>query len=107
MLSPWRPNSSFATYANGRILAVKALADNTVAATLNVIGIGAKSIRKMLSAGESALPGPSCRQAAGLRPLLAHGCWWADYHKECVIMAADFRRQVSQERAHDYQRGDV
>ncbi|MES0033304.1 hypothetical protein [Mesorhizobium sp. M0040] len=61
-------------YANGRIQAVKAVAENTAAAALNVNGIGAKFIRKMLSAGESALPEPSCRQAAGLRPLLVHGC---------------------------------
>lgn len=63
----------FVTYANGRIQSVKAVAENTAAAALNVNAIGAKSIRKMLSAGESALPRPSCRQAAGLRPLLAHG----------------------------------
>ncbi|MER8548172.1 hypothetical protein [Mesorhizobium sp. M0684] len=64
----------FVTYANGRIQSVKAVAENTAAAALNINGIVARSIRKMLSAGESALPGPSCRQAAGLRPLLAHGC---------------------------------
>ncbi|MER9068900.1 hypothetical protein NKH84_20395 [Mesorhizobium sp. M0902] len=63
----------FVTYANGRIQSVKAVAENTAAAALNVNGIGAKSIRKTLSAAEAALPWPSCRQAATLRPLLAHG----------------------------------
>ncbi|MER9890694.1 hypothetical protein NKJ40_01105 [Mesorhizobium sp. M0119] len=46
----------FVTYANGRIRSVKAVEENTAAAALNVNGSGAKSIRKMLSAGESALP---------------------------------------------------
>jgi hypothetical protein len=50
-------NSAFTTYANGRILAFKATADNTTAATLNVNGIGAKAIRKMDSTGDVDLAG--------------------------------------------------
>ncbi|TGP25915.1 MULTISPECIES: hypothetical protein [unclassified Mesorhizobium] len=47
--------SAFTTLADGRIVSFRATADNTAAATLNVNGLGAKSIRKMLSTGESAL----------------------------------------------------
>ncbi|MGY2995444.1 hypothetical protein [Mesorhizobium sp. URHB0026] len=50
-------NSAFTTNVNGRFLAFRAASDNTTAATLNVNGIGAKSIRKMTSAGDSALTG--------------------------------------------------
>lgn len=48
-------NSDFTTYADGRIIAFKASADNTAATTLSVNGIGAKAIRKMTSAGEAGL----------------------------------------------------
>ncbi|MER9072696.1 hypothetical protein NKH80_07685 [Mesorhizobium sp. M0904] len=41
--------AKFVTYANGGILSVKAVAENTAAATSNVNGIGAKSSREMLS----------------------------------------------------------
>ncbi len=47
--------SAFTAYADGQIVAAKAAADNTGAATLNVNGIAAKAIRKMLSTGDSAL----------------------------------------------------
>lgn len=50
-------SSAFTTYDNGRVLAFKATADNTGAATLSVNGIGAKSIRKMSAAGDVALSG--------------------------------------------------
>lgn len=49
-------NSAFTTYANGRIIAIKASVDNAAAATLNVNGIGAKSIRKFTPT-EAALAG--------------------------------------------------
>lgn len=58
-------NSAFTTYANGRIVTLRIATDNTTAATLNVNGIGAKSIRKMLSSGESALTGGEL-QATGI-----------------------------------------
>lgn len=48
-------NSDFTAYADGRIIAFKASADNSAAATLNVNAVGAKAIRKMTSAGEGAL----------------------------------------------------
>lgn len=48
-------NSSFATYANGRVLSFIAASDNTGAATLNVNGIGAKAIRRMTTSGDAAL----------------------------------------------------
>lgn len=48
-------NNAFSTLANGRIIAFRATADNTAAATLNVNGIGAKAIRKMDSSGDVAL----------------------------------------------------
>lgn len=48
-------NSNFTTLANGRIVAFRATADNTGAATLNVNSIGAKAIRKMDSTGDVAL----------------------------------------------------
>jgi hypothetical protein len=48
-------NSAFTTYANGRMVAFKATADNSAAATLSVNGIGAKAIRKMDSTGDVAL----------------------------------------------------
>lgn len=58
-------NSGFTAYANGQILSLRIATDNTTAATLNVNGIGAKSIRKMLSSGESALTGAEL-QATGI-----------------------------------------
>ncbi|RWP23771.1 MAG: hypothetical protein EOR01_07745 [Mesorhizobium sp.] len=74
-------NSGFTTYANGQVLALKIATDNTGAATLNVNGIGAKSIRKMLSTGESALTGAEL-QATGIYILMyqsalnaAAGAW--------------------------------
>jgi hypothetical protein len=48
-------NSGFTTLANGRMVAFIAASDNTTAATLNVNGIGAKSIRKMDGSGDAAL----------------------------------------------------
>lgn len=48
-------NSAFTTYENGRIVAFRATADNSGAATLSVNAIGAKSIRKMDSTGDVAL----------------------------------------------------
>lgn len=62
-------NSAFTTYANGRILALRIATDNTTAATLNVNGIGAKSIRKMVAAGETALVGAEL-QATGIYLLM-------------------------------------
>ena len=47
--------SSFTTYANGRIIRFRAVADNTGAATLNVNSIGAKPLVKVTTAGETAL----------------------------------------------------
>ncbi|TIP22449.1 MAG: hypothetical protein E5X67_36875, partial [Mesorhizobium sp.] len=74
-------NSAFSSYANGQVLALRMATDNTGAATLNVNGIGAKSIRKMLSSGESALTGAEL-QAAGIYLLMyqsalnaAAGAW--------------------------------
>lgn len=48
--------SPFTTLADGRIVSFRATATNTGAATLNVNGIGAKSIRVFSGGGESALP---------------------------------------------------
>lgn len=48
-------NSAFTTYADGRIIAFRATADNTGAATLSVNAIGAKAIRKMDTTGDVAL----------------------------------------------------
>lgn len=48
-------NSAFTTYENGRIVAFRATADNSGAATLSVNAIGAKAIRKMDSTGDVAL----------------------------------------------------
>ncbi|PAP96639.1 hypothetical protein CIT31_02605 [Mesorhizobium wenxiniae] len=74
-------NSAFTAYANGRILALRIATDNTGAATLNVNAIGAKSIRKMVAAGESALTGGEL-QATGIYLLMyqsalnaAAGAW--------------------------------
>lgn len=50
-------NSAVTAYADGQIISLRIATDNTGAATLNVNAIGAKSIRKMLSTGESALTG--------------------------------------------------
>ncbi len=49
--------SPFAAYADGQIVAFRATATNTTAATLNVNGIGTKSIRKMNGSGDLALEG--------------------------------------------------
>jgi hypothetical protein len=57
--------SSFTTLANGRMVVFIAASDNTTAATLNVNGIGAKSIRKMDSTGDVALIGSEI-QAGGV-----------------------------------------
>lgn len=74
-------NSGFTAYANGQVLALKIATDNTGAATLNVNAVGAKSIRKMLSTGESALTGAEL-QATGIYLLMyqsalnaAAGAW--------------------------------
>lgn len=48
-------NSDFTEYADGIMVAFKASADNTAAATLSVNGVGAKAIRKMTADGEAAL----------------------------------------------------
>ncbi|TGV73505.1 phage tail protein, partial [Mesorhizobium sp. M00.F.Ca.ET.149.01.1.1] len=45
-------NSAFTTLADGRIVAFRAIADNTGAATINVNSLGAKTIRKMVGSGE-------------------------------------------------------
>ncbi len=58
-------NSAFTTNVNGRFLAFRAASDNTAAATLNVNGIGAKSIRKMTASGDAALSGAEI-QATGI-----------------------------------------
>lgn len=58
-------NSAFTTNVNGRFLAFRAASDNTTAATLNVNGIGAKSIRKMTASGDAALSGAEI-QADGI-----------------------------------------
>lgn len=44
--------SAFTTLADGRVVAFRAIADNTGATTINVNTIGAKSIRKMVGSGE-------------------------------------------------------
>jgi hypothetical protein len=48
-------NSAFTTLIDGRLISFRATADNTGAATLNVNGIGAKSLRKMNASGDVAL----------------------------------------------------
>lgn len=48
-------NDDFSSYDNGHVIAFKAAADNTGAATLSVNGIGAKSIRRLGTSGEEAL----------------------------------------------------
>lgn len=48
-------NSAFTTLAEGRLISFRATASNSGAATLNVNGIGAKSIRKMTATGDSAI----------------------------------------------------
>jgi hypothetical protein len=58
-------NAGFTTLANGRMVAFIAAGDNTGAATLNVNGIGAKSIRKMDATGDVALSGGEI-QAGGV-----------------------------------------
>jgi len=55
-------NSAFTAFQNGLTLALRIATDNTTAATLNVNGLGAKSIRKMVAAGESALAGGELQQ---------------------------------------------
>jgi hypothetical protein len=55
-------NSAFVSYASGLIVAFKAAADNTGAATLSVNSIGAKSIRKFTSTGETALDAGNIKQ---------------------------------------------
>jgi hypothetical protein len=57
--------SSFTTLANGRMVAFIAASDNTAAATLNVNGIGAKSIRKTNTTGDVPLVGAEI-QAGGV-----------------------------------------
>jgi hypothetical protein len=63
-------NSAFAAYANGLMMALRIATSNTSAATLNVNGLGAKSIRKMDSSGDVALIGGE---------LLAGGIYWLEY----------------------------
>lgn len=58
-------NSAFTAYQDGLILAVRIATDNTAASTLNANSIGAKSIRKMVFAGEVALSGNEM-QATGI-----------------------------------------
>src|SRR5262245_22746541 len=58
-------SSGFTTLANGRMVAFIAASDNTAAATLNVNGIGAKSVRKMDATGDVALAGGEI-QAGGV-----------------------------------------
>lgn len=50
-------NSAFTTYANGRVIVLRAASSNTAAATLSVNAIGAKPIKVFTSAGETALVG--------------------------------------------------
>lgn len=50
-------NSPFSAHATGEIIGFKASATNTAATTLNVNGIGAKSIRKATMAADTALSG--------------------------------------------------
>lgn len=49
--------AAFTALADGRIVAFEATADNTGATTLNVNSVGAKSVRKITTAGEAALVG--------------------------------------------------
>lgn len=58
-------NSAFTAYADGLILALRIATDNSAATTLNVNGIGAKSVRKMVGSGEVALSGAEL-QADGI-----------------------------------------
>ena len=74
-------NSAFTAYANGLVLALRIATDNSAAATLNVNGLGAKAIQKMVAAGESALTGGEL-QATGIYILMyqsalnsAAGAW--------------------------------
>lgn len=57
-------NCGFTSYANGRMIAFRAAADNTGAATLNVNAIGAKAIRKITSDGDVALAAADIQQDA-------------------------------------------
>lgn len=50
-------NSAFTAYADGLTLALRITTNNSAATTLNVNGIGAKSVRKMVGSGEVALSG--------------------------------------------------
>jgi hypothetical protein len=50
-------NSAFTAYADGLTLALRITTDNTAATTLNANSFGAKSVRKMVAAGETALVG--------------------------------------------------
>lgn len=50
-------NSAFATLANGRLVAFIATADNTGPVNLNVNSLGAKPVRIMTTAGDTALVG--------------------------------------------------
>lgn len=58
-------NSAFTTNVDGRFLAFRAASNNTTAATLNVNGIGAASIRKMTTSGDVPLTGTEI-QAKGI-----------------------------------------
>lgn len=49
--------ANFSTLANGLIVSFRATNDNTGATTLNVNSTGAKSVRKMTTAGDAALVG--------------------------------------------------
>ncbi|MER9755406.1 hypothetical protein NKJ46_18450 [Mesorhizobium sp. M0166] len=62
-------NSAFTAYADGLILALRGATDNTSAASINVNGIGAKSIRKVTVSGDSALSGAEI-QADGIYLLM-------------------------------------
>lgn len=61
--------ANFSTLANGLIVSFRATNDNTGATTLNVNSTGAKSVRKMTTAGDAALVGAEI-QADGV--YLAH-----------------------------------
>ncbi|TPK85323.1 hypothetical protein [Mesorhizobium sp. B2-4-17] len=50
-------NSAFTAYADGLPLALRIASANTAATTINANGLGAKSVRKMVGAGEVALSG--------------------------------------------------
>src|SRR5690606_40688606 len=50
-------NSAFTSYATGRIVAFTASSANTGAVTLNVNGLGARSVRVMTPEGDKALSG--------------------------------------------------